>query len=389
MAVQKFTNHFLKITLGLTLASITLFSCKKSDDEIITMPAPVPAVRPDIVFYGLTTNNSVIKYNAKTAETAGATITVTGLAAGETLLSIDFRPATGQLYALANSSKLYTINLNTGAATVVGAAAFIPAISGTSANIDFNPTVDRVRLVSNTGQNLRLNPETGAVAATDLAINGGVSPSINSIAYTNSIAGASTTDLFDIDLASGKLYKQTPPNDGTLVEVGSLGVAFTGKGGFDINADNTTALATLTVGGVNKLYTVNLTTAASTYLADISSALIDIAIPTQPVAYTVTAGGLLQIFNPLSSTLPINKSITGLAAGETVLGIDFRPLNGQLYGVAATAAGAAKMYTINLSSGAATAVGAGFTISPTVTAAGFDFNPTVDRIRFVTNNGQN
>ncbi len=389
MIVQKITTKFLKITLGLTLASMTFISCEKDDEEMIVTPPTPPAVRPDIVFYGLTQDNKIFKYNAKTAEASSGSISVSGLPSGERILSIDFRPATGQLYGLGSSSRLYTINLNSGNATAVNTVQFTPAINGALANIDFNPTVDRIRLVTNTGQNLRLNPETGLVAATDLAINGGSTPVITSIAYTNSVAGASTTDLYDIDLTSGKLYKQTPPNDGALMEVGSLNVKFNGKGGFDINPDNSTALATFTVSGVDKLYTINLTNGSTTYLADLSVQLVDIAIPTQPVAYAISNGGMFQIFNPTASTAPINKSITGLAAGESILGIDFRPVNGQLYGIAATTAGAAKLYTFNLSTGAAAGVGTGFSIATGVTAVGFDFNPVVDRIRFVSNTGQN
>lgn len=389
MIVSTISNRLLKITLGLTLVSMTLIGCEKNDDDVVVTPPPPPAVRPDIVFYGLADNNRILRFNAKTAESSSGSITVSNLQSDERLLSIDFRPATGQLYALGSSSRLYTINLSSGNATAVNTAQFTPAINGALANIDFNPTVDRIRLVTNTGQNLRLNPETGAVAATDLPINGGSTPVITSIAYTNSIAGAATTDLFDIDVTSGKLYKQSPPNDGALVEVGSLNVKFSGKGGFDINPDNGTALATFTVSGVEKLYTVNLTNGATTYLADLSVQLVDIAIPTQPVAYAVSTAGMLQIFNPTATTTPVNKSITGLAAGETILGIDFRPVNGQLYGIAATMAGAAKLYTFNLSTGAAAGVGAGFMIASGVTSVGFDFNPVVDRIRFVTNTGQN
>jgi len=388
MIVKKITTSFLKITLGLVLASATFTGCEKDEDDVVITPT-VPAVRPDIVFYGLTDDNRILKFNAKTAETSSGTITVAGLQSDERILSIDFRPATGQLYALGSSSRLYTVNLATGRATAANTAQFTPAINGALANIDFNPTVDRIRLVTNTGQNLRLNPETGLVAATDLPINGGSTPVITSIAYTNNVAGTATTDLYDIDLTSGKLYKQTPPNDGVLMEVGSLNVKFSGKGGFDINADNSTALGTFTVNGVEKLYTINLTNGAATYLADLGVQLVDIAIPTQPVAYAINSGGMFQIFNPTATTSPINKSITGLAAGESILGIDFRPVNGQLYGIAATTAGAAKLYTFNLSTGAAVGVGAGFSIATGVTATGFDFNPTVDRIRFVTNTGQN
>ena len=388
MTIKNRTPFFLGLIL-FSFFTVLMVGCKKEDDTVIVTPPPIPAVRPDINFYGLTDDNRIIRYNAKTAETPTSTTTVTGLQPSEKLMSIDFRPATGQLYALGNTSRIYTINLTTGSATAIGTTAFTPALTGTFANIDFNPTVDRIRVVTSDGQNLRINPETGATAATDMPINGGASPSITSIAYSNNISGAATTELFNIDATTGKLYKQNPPNNGTLVEVGALGVTFTGRGGFDINADNSVALATLNVGTTTKLYTVNLTTAATTFLANFTTNLIDIAVFTQPVAYTVSTTNMLQVFNPLVSGTVVSKAITGLAAGESILGIDFRPLNGQLYGLASTTAGAAKLYTFNLSSGIATPLGAGFAIAAGVTAVGFDFNPTVDRIRVVTNTGQN
>jgi hypothetical protein len=323
-----------------------------------------PINKPDVVFYALTNNNQLLKYNAQTTSMASATVALTGLPAGESIISIDFRPATGQLYGLGSTSRLYTLNTENGAALAVGTTTFSPALNSNVANIDFNPTVDRVRVVTNTYQNLRLHPELGTVAATDGSINGGTNPSITSIAYTNSIAGTATTDLFDIDVNTKKLYKQSPPNDGTLVEVGTIDVNFTGKGGFDINADNSIILATFTVNGVAKLYSISTSNASTTYLADMSvNNIIDIAIPTNPVAYAVDENNNLQIFNPTTTAAPINKAITGLGLGESIVGIDFRPATNQLYGLTTTALGMAKLYSFNLSTGAATGVGSGLQLT--------------------------
>ncbi len=374
----------LKWSSLLLFANFLMISCKKDS----TMEIPIN--KPDVVFYALTNNNQLLKYNAQTTSMASATVSLTGLPVGESIISIDFRPATGQLYGLGSTSRLYTLNTENGAALAVGTTTFSPTLNSNVANIDFNPTVDRVRVVTNTGQNLRLHPELGTVAFTDGPINGGTNSSITSIAYTNSIAGAATTDLFDIDVNTKKLYKQSPPNDGTLVEVGTIDVNFTGRGGFDINADNSIILATFTVNGVAKLYSVSTANASTTYLADMSvNNIIDIAIPTNPVAYAVDENNNLQIFNPTTTIAPINKIITGLGLGESIVGIDFRPATNQLYGLATTALGMAKLYSFNLSTGAATGIGSGFTINTNSTQFGFDFNPTVDRIRVVTNSGQN
>lgn len=363
-----------------TFAFVTIFSC--DDDENTSMPE-TPTVGPDVMVYGLSANNELLAFNANNPYTFSSTKPITGLASGEKLLSIDFRPATGELYAVSSASKFYIINTATATSRVVSATAFAPVISGTIASIDFNPTVDRIRLVTNTGQNLRLNPENGAIAATDTSI--ATTASISGIAYTNSKSGATATTLYDLDLTSGKLFKQDPPNNGTLVEVGSLGFTFTGQAAFDINPENTVALMAVTSGGQNALYTVDLNTGKASSIGTLSQKVIDLAIPTNPVAYAIDNANALQIFDP-NNPVPVTKAITGLQASENILGIDFRPLNGQLYALGSSS----RIYTINLGTGAATQVGTGTLPTPLAgTEFGFDFNPTVDKIRVVSNTGQN
>lgn len=376
-------KYAFRIATYCFFSAVIFAACKKSTDVVI------PAFRPDVTFYGLSNNNTILKYNARTAETPSATVTLVGLPVGEKIISIDFRPATGQLYGLGSTSRIYVINYDNGNTFPIGTTAFTPTLSGAVNSIDFNPTVDRIRLVGNSGQNLRLNPETAAVAATDGSINGGSSPTIVGAAYTNNKAGASTTTLYDIDANTKKLYKQDPPNNGTLAEVGNLNVNFTGQAGFDINGDNSVALASLTVDMKSKLYTIDINTGAATYLADFSTNLIDIAIPTDAVAYAVDESNNLLIFDPTKPATTVSKAITGLNVGENVVGIDFRPANGQLFALGRTSLGTARLLTINASSGAAAAVGTGFTLNISSTNFGFDFNPTVDRIRVVTNSGQN
>ncbi|MBC7919468.1 MAG: DUF4394 domain-containing protein [Ferruginibacter sp.] len=343
-------------------------------------------VKPDVTFLALTDNNQLLKINAKNADKSLATVAVTGLASGEKLLGIDFRPATGQLYGVGSTSRLYVINAETGAARALGAAAFTPALAGTTVGLDFNPTVDRLRLVTDQGQNLRLNPETGGVMATDGSINGTGTFAVSAVAYTNNVAGAATTVLYDIDPSTDKLYRQDPPNNGTLVEVGALGVDVSGAAGFDIAPGEMTALAALTVGGKSQLYQIDLMSGKATKLGGLGYySIIGLAIPTQAVAYAVDHANNLLIFNP-EKPMPIAKAITGLQSEEAVLGLDFRPVNGQLYALGSSS----RIYTINASSGAAAVVGmAPLATSLSGTDFGFDFNPVVDRIRVVSNTGQN
>lgn len=363
-----------------TFAFVTVFSC---DDDENTMMPETPVKAPDVMVYGLTENNQLVAFNANNSSSFASTKAIMGIPSGEKLLSIDFRPATGELYAVSNASKFYIINTSTANTRVVSATAFAPLISGTIASIDFNPTVDRIRLVTNTGQNLRLNPETGAIAATDGSI--ATTSSIAGIAYTNSKSGASSTILYDIDVTTGKLFKQDPPNNGTLAEVGSLGITFTGQAAFDINPETTIALLAATTGSQNNLYTVDLNNGKATNIGTLSQKVIDLAIPTNPVAYAIDNANALQIFDP-NNPVPVTKAITGLQASEGILGIDFRPANGQLYALGSSS----RIYTINLGTGAATQVGTGTLTTPLAgTEFGFDFNPTVDKIRVVSNTGQN
>jgi len=372
----------MKKLLHLCLALFTvttIFSCDDSDDNMMMVEENVKG--PDVMVYGLTGTNELVAFNSNNPKMFTSKTAVAGIVAGEKLLSIDFRPATGELYALSNASKLYIINTSNASARVVSSTAFSPAISGPIASIDFNPTVDRIRLVSSTGQNLRLHPETGALAASDTNISGSGSPSITGVAYTNSKAGASSTVLYDIDVTSGKLFKQDPPNNGTLVEVGSLGTTFTGQAAFDIKYDNSVALLALN----NNLHLLDLNNGKTTNIGVLQQPIIDLAIPTEAVAYAIDNTNNLQIFNP-NSPMPVSKAVAGLQSGENILGIDFRPLNGQLYALGSTS----RIYTINLGTGAATAVGSSpFATLLSGTDFGFDFNPLVDKIRVVSNTGQN
>lgn len=342
---------------------------------------------PDVNFYALTSDSKLLMINAKNPSSVSATVSISGLQQGETLLGIDFRPATGQLYGLGSTSRLYVIDQKTGIARSVSATPFATLLSGTAVGFDFNPTVDRIRVVTNTGQNLRLNPETGTVMIVDGAINGVTNARVTSVAYTQNKAGATATVLFDIDAATDKLYKQDPPNDGKLVEVGSLGFDIDEAGGFDINPDGTAAIAALSVGGTSSLFNIDINTGKASKIGNLPSNITGLAIPTEPVAYAVSNNNELLIFNPMAATPTVAvKTIAGIQTGETILGIDFRPLNGQLYALGSTS----RIYTINTSSGAATMVGSG-PLSTLIsgTQFGFDFNPQADRIRIVSNLGQN
>lgn len=364
---------------GLALLSMIAISCNNDNNDGMSQTAA-----PNVNFTALASNNTILTYNAQNLMTATSTTAIVGLPPAENIVSIDYRPATGQLYALGSSSRIYFINEKSGVATAVGSSVFSPAIVGANASLDFNPTVDRIRLVTESGQNLRLHPELGTVVSTDGSINGGTNPKIGAVAYTNSVAGATTTMLYDIDFAQDKLYLQNPPNDGGLQVVGDLGINFEGTGDMDITADNSTALAVTNNNNVSTLFTINLTTGKATSLGKFSVPVISIAFKTNPIAYATTANNMLYRFDPTKGT-NTSVALTGLASGEAIVGLDFRPATGGLYALS----NQSRLFSVNTSSGALAVVGVTLVPALSGDSFGFDFNPTVDRIRVVSNTGQN
>ena len=370
------------VALVAMLCAVFMNGCSKIND------GNANGKGPKIEFYALINSNTLAKYDASKPDKMISSVSITGMQSAETMLAIDFRPATGQLYGIGSSSRIYVINTTSGAARAIGSGAFSPALAGDVAAFDFNPTVDRIRLISTGGQNLRLNPETGAVVFVDgsLNIGGTINTNISSAAYTENKAGATSTVLFDIDVNNDILYKQDPPNAGGLMVVGNLGIDLSGTGEFDIAAAENIGLAVYNSGSTPSVFTIDLATGKATNVGMLGGAtsVRGIAIPTLPVAYAVQNGNTLLILNP-DAPVVVSKSITGTASGETIVGIDFRPVNGQLYALGSMS----NLYTINTSNGAAAKVGTQFSTLLTGNDFGFDFNPTVDRIRVVSNLGLN
>ncbi len=284
------------------------------------------------VLYGVDTQNRLVTFNGDTP-TAISRIPFTGLPAGEQIVGLDVRPANKQVVALSSASRLYRIDVATGAAAAIGGGPFAPALSGASFGFDFNPTVDRIRATSDARQNLRLHPDTGATAATDGTLayavgdaGAAATPRVVGSAYTNSIAGATTTTLFDIDAGRDFLTIQNPPNNGTLVSVGALGVDVGDSAGFDISAVDGAAYAALQVASSSSsgLYRIDLATGRATLvgrigggaviraLAAAGTAPADTTAPTLVVAatYSSKVGALLRSGVTLRATCSEGCTVT-------------------------------------------------------------------------------
>ncbi|MBA3328202.1 MAG: DUF4394 domain-containing protein, partial [Solirubrobacterales bacterium] len=206
---------------------------------ILALPGAAPAAD---TLYAVSKDDRLITINSSVPANLERAVRILGLPQGERVLAIDVRPENDTLMGVTTSSRIVELNPVTGLARPVGRQVpFSPALSGGSFGFDFNPTVDRIRLVSDADQNLRIGPNTGLTTFRDdrLAYAPGdpsarTNPAVGASAYSNSVAGATTTTLFGIDSGRDTLVRQDPPNDGVLNTVGRLGVDAVEPVAFDI-----------------------------------------------------------------------------------------------------------------------------------------------------------
>ena len=262
---------------------------------IVALPLTARATQ----VYGVSTTNALFTFDTASPGTISNALAISGFAASnENIVGIDFRPATGQLYAMGSFGQLYTVNTSTAALSVVGTPT---TIDGTSFGFDFNPATDSLRVVSNTNKNYVFNPNTGALqlAATDLffAVGDpavGVDPNVVGIAHTNN-AGGPAPQLYAID--SGIDVLATLANDtGVLNSVGGLVTVNTSSlVGFDVFSPSSGvnfAFASLTPAGgsVSNLYTINLATGAASLVGQINGGTLVTDIAVVPVPEPAALG---------------------------------------------------------------------------------------------------
>ncbi len=251
-------------------------------------------------FFALNTSNELLAFDRNNPAQVDARVTID---AGENILGVDFRPATGELFALGASGAVYIVDPASGAANVTGQVT--APLDGNWFGVDFNPTADALRIVSDNGQNLRIADldddfETNVDGTLAYAMddpNAGVQPNVVGTAYTNNLDGVEETEQYVIDSGLGNLATQDPPNDGVLNTDGPLGVPATNIVGFDITtlsgADEAFAALQPGEGTVSQLYDVDLSTGAATNPRQIGEGEIvkDLAIPTAAPAQPLPETG--------------------------------------------------------------------------------------------------
>jgi hypothetical protein len=103
------------------------------------------------------------------------------------------------------------------------------------------------------------------------------------------------------------------------------------------------------------------------------------------IGYAITNANELYRVDFANPSVYRSVPITGLAAGDQIVGLDLRPSTNELFALGSQS----RLYIVNPVTGAATQVGAAGQFTLSGTSFGFDFNPTVDRIRVVSDADQN
>ncbi len=288
----------LGATLAVGLAAGGLAAFAGTSNAAVEI-APPPS---DVLVYGLVQdglNDRLVSFHSRTPATTtrigAVTITSpTGVGSATVttpvnLVGIDVRPATGALYGLTDDSRVVTIDVTSGAATVVNT--LTTKLDGTNFDIDFNPMADALRVVSDSGQDLRIGGGGGGATFVDGPLaypatgdpRSGTKPQVRGAAYTNNVFAPTSTAIYDYDVAGADAFVRQGavnppgPNGGVLTSVTSSPV--------DVPATNTVTAATSTVG-------VGLDFEART---DNGYALLGDGSSVPSLYSFTTAGGFVQI----------------------------------------------------------------------------------------------
>lgn len=278
---------------------------------------------------------SLASVPARTPNVAPEVAAITGLEAGERVLSIDFRPFDRKIYALTSEANIYTIDRETGEATLVVAVAGTPGndiragvLADKAYSIDFNTTVaasatfDALRIIGAT--------ETGAMT------NNYRIPGVR-LDSANAMAGVAAQDpdvRFD-------------PVEDPVVDFGLYGVAYTNS----VTRPARPAGAPARVIPAPRLIT---TDATSNRLLELFS-LPASAMGVTPVVNAGNYSGLKELRTPLSNVSNGAMPPVGVdqAAFNDLSGLDvFGGDNGLRYLAARSTDGVPyTLYNVNVSQG--------------------------------------
>jgi len=286
------------------------------------------------------------------------TIGTTGVSAGaQADLGLDAAPG-GTLYGLLrtnNLTRLYTLNPGTGAATLVGN---VGDGSNTMRDIATDPVSNTFAFSATAFDASERDGKLTVTIKRNQAVGAG---QVRLTSADGSATSNAFTDYLPVDLLvsflPGELTKtvDVPLRRDVAVEP----------------AETFTLTLSAPSGGVATLG------APASAVGQIQNG--GDPLPSTVLTALTTTNGLVTFATGAVDAVSTPLAISGLAVGESLLGLDRRPANGRLYAISDQS----RLYLLDEQTGAATAIGAPFSPPLTGLAFGFDFSPSADRARIV------
>jgi len=277
--------------------------------------------------FGIRAGNELFTFGSESPGIPTSQGVISGLDADETIEAIDFRPKTGELYALATSpdggarsGQIYRLDRVGGGTQAVAIGGEFGGLATTSYGFDFNPTVDVIRVVDGAGRNLRIAPGDGTVLGTDTLLS---DTGIEAVAYDRNTFDGGKTTLFGLDSTGNRLVRigsvdgaPDSPGTGLVTEIGPLGVTLAGEISFDIEPRTGMGYFTTAVAGGSSLYAVNLTTGAATLIGQAGSSgspdnVVSALAVAPPDDLTISADKKTATYIDIDGDLVTLKSPTG------------------------------------------------------------------------------
>lgn len=408
------------VTVG--LAALMTFGCgnvvstqtgrENNSNQPFTGPAGGGAGGQVFRIFAVDVANNLLSFNSDNPLVIQGTRAITMPAGtGTRITAIDFRPDTGVLYGISNLGRLFTIDINTAEARLVGNS--LPPAQAFANDIDFNPTVDLIRQIADS-QNARINPDTAATVGVDTNLSAGGNPITGgaATAYTNNFPEATTTQLFTVDSATNAVYLQGGnPNTGVLSNAVPFPFFIANNVGFDITPTNI-GFISVTQSGSNtsQLFSFDPGSGTLAPLGQIGNAntgrIQSIAVEIGGPTVVQFAGidrsatqNLVRFTSTAPQTLTSDLPLQGLLAGETVRGMDVRPGTGRraaapnfngtipssgVVVLVSDAAGNARLLQVNLANGNTAPLAVFGLGADPGDSCGVDINPVNGNMRVYT-----
>jgi hypothetical protein len=230
--------------------------------------------------------DDVVTFDSSNPSTILSDHPITGVAAGENLRGIDYW--NGSVYALGSGGNLYTLDYNTGAASLIN---HFGVLNGASYGVENSPAGFHV--VSELGYNVIVSRSTGLITQNGPAI-GPAGTFLTALAWRSS-----TSTMFGIDSGANS-FGTFNANTGVYTTLGLVGFDVARNNGFDIS--DASGIAYLVSGATSSdvqanLYTVNLATGLATLVGQVgqpgdNTLLRGLTVVPEPGTALLLVGGL-------------------------------------------------------------------------------------------------